>query len=79
MKLTMVKISGRMPMGELNRLEDFIRDMHDIGVRVDVAITGTAWLCPLCDLLSHNPNDVVNEYCGCCGSELQPKDCAHLP
>lgn len=35
------------------------------------------WTCPLCKRTTHNPNDIEEQYCSCCGNSLLPKDCEH--
>lgn len=39
-----------------------------------------SYRCGLCQRVSHNPNDLAERYCSCCGSEdgLLPKDCEHV-
>jgi len=36
-----------------------------------------AWVCLLCLRTSHNPNDVPEQWCACCGSREYPKECEH--
>jgi len=47
------------------------------GIAIYKAAEPFAWVCLLCERLSHNPNDVTHEWCGCCGSRDLPRLCEH--
>lgn len=72
--VVLLRITGIIPMDNLAR---FLDDMQEQGVHVQTAIQKGGYLCPLCHLVSFNPNDIENQYCGCCGNAELPKTCDH--
>jgi hypothetical protein len=77
--VVIIKLQATMPGGPetISQLQAMMCELQELGVSVTAAVQSTAWLCNICGLLSHNPHDSVNEYCGCCGNDELPRVCSH--
>ena len=75
--VVLLRITGTLQADRLEQLQAFLNDIKAQGVDIEAAVQGPAWLCGVCNLLSVNPSDAANKYCGCCGNEELPRNCTH--
>jgi len=77
LRVTVITISGTVPVCEIERVNGFIQDLKKLGVTVEAAVKKPGWMCSVCGLISFHPDDALNEYCVCCGNDVLPKLCKH--